>query len=365
LWASDAVGIDVSIATRRSVGIARLCSDEPMGQELAESSLVSALKRSAAGYALTDLRVAGLRAQIRVERRLPVTKLAALPWGVQSLAGRLVYGRFDLVHRLDLRLPPANAPEIVTVHDIAPLRFPDEGTFPRVGARSIMRAQAVVCPSRFSAGEIARQFGRTDVDVVHNGVDPEFVSAVPFDSHERRLLQLPERWVLHTGGASARKNLAGLAKAWPIVYAHNPGISLVLCGPHDPRRDQLFDALPATRIVGKVPRARLVRLMASAAAVVVPSLYEGYGLPALEAMATGVPLVATNAASLPEVTGPGAILVEPSPEALADGICQAIAGVPAELLASARELARARTWDAAAHQYDAIYDRVLRRAALT
>jgi glycosyltransferase involved in cell wall biosynthesis len=349
------------MSARSRIGIVRLCSAEPMGQELAERALVAALILANDKYSLTDLRIAGPRAPVAAERRLPVVKLSGLPWSTQRLVGRITYGRVNLVHRLDLRLPPAAAPEILTVHDIAPIRFSDEGRFPRMAMRSIMRAQAVACPSRFAAHELATQFGRTDIDVVPNGVDPAFLTASPLDSDERRLLGLPERWILHSGGASSRKNLGALAQAWPLVHARYPDITLLLSGPPDSRRDQLFRQLPGVRLMGKVSRPFLIKLMASAAVVVVPSHYEGFGLPALEAMACGVPLVATNVSSLSEVAGPGAILVDPTPEGLGEGLMQALAGVPAELLAASRELARARTWETAANGYLAIYDRVLAR----
>jgi glycosyltransferase involved in cell wall biosynthesis len=266
-----------------------------------------------------------------------------------------LYRDYKLVHRLDLRLPPAAAPEILTIRDLAPLRFPDEGTLPRSAARSISRASAIVSPSRFSADELEREFGRDDVHVIRDGIDEAFLDARPLTTDERIRLGLPERWVLHTGGASIRKNLAGLAAAWPRVVANCPGVELVMCGPADARRNAFFDDLPAVRLLGKVERTLLVQLMASATAVVVPSIYEGYGLPAQEAMAAGVPVVATAAASLPEVTGPGAILVDNDPEALAVGIQQALDGVAPELLLQARDEARSRTWAASARAYQEVY----------
>jgi glycosyltransferase involved in cell wall biosynthesis len=103
----------------------------------------------------------------------------------------------------------------------------------------------------------------------------------------------------------------------------------------------------------------VVNLIRSAAVVVVPSTYEGYGLPVLEAMASGVPVVASAAGSLPEIAGPGAILVEPTADGLAEGLCGALRGVDAHTLARARELAHSRTWDLAAASYKALYSSVL------
>lgn len=325
-----------------------------MGQEIAETQLIAALRDRDDGLSLSDVRVTGFRSAAVADRRLPLARIGRLPFSAQALIGRALYQGFDLIHRLDLRLPPARY-ELLTVHDVAPLRFPDEGVFPRTAAASIRSAAAVVCPSEFSAREISSQFGRTDVHVVPNGLDPIFLSARPLGAEDRTRLGLPERWALHTGGATTRKNLEALAEAWRIIAPDQHGLSLVLCGPEDPRRTELFRPLPNTHLIGRVPRELVPRLMASAAVVVVPSIYEGYGLPVLEAMAAGVPLVASNAASLPEVAGPGAILVDPTAHGLAGGITRALAGVPNETLAAARDLAASRSWAAAASAYATIY----------
>ena len=341
------------------VGFAHLCSGEPMGQELADQGLLAELLRDPGPHQVADLGVTGMHGESPgASRRLPLTKIQSMPWVGQRAVGSWLYRDYDLVHRLDLRLPPAVMPEILTIRDLAPLRFPDEGELPRWTARSVRRAAAVVTPSRFSANEVQREFGRNDIHVIPDGLDASFLEAQPLTTTERSRLCLPKQWVLHTGGASLRKNLAGLAAAWPRVAARYPDVELLMCGPADSRRTVLFERFQTVRMMGKLDRALLVQLMASAATVVVPSVYEGFGLPVQEAMAAGVPVVATAAASLPEVAGTGAILVENNPEALADGICRALEGVAPEILRQAQLDAHGRSWAATAQAYKNVYTAV-------
>ncbi len=329
-----------------------------MGQEIAETHLVKELVALDCGLSITDMRVSGLRSSVPAELRLPTGRISKLPYGAQLGVGRIAYRRADLVHRFDLRLPPGRR-EVLTVHDIAPLRFSDEGDFPRGAAQAIKRAAAVVCPSQFSANEVRDYFGRQDVHVIPNGVGSEFFNAVPLRPEELVALGLPERWLLHTGGATTRKNLQNLIGAWRLIESEHPDVSLVMCGPPDPRRTSLCRDVPRTILLGRVERELIPRLMASATAVVVPSLYEGFGLPALEAMATGAPLVVSNSGSLPEVAGLGALLVEPTVDGLAGGLTGAISGVSEFRREASLSLAASRTWKAAARSYIEVYHALL------
>jgi len=330
-----------------------------MGQQLADSQLLAALG-ARPDLDVRPLAVGSVRSTLRPDRRLPLGLLDRSPRSLKRAIGAVTYPR-GLVHRFDCRLPPAPH-EVVTVHDLAPLRFADEGGMPQHVGPALRRALAVVCPSEFSAGELRTEYGVEHVRVVPNGLDEVFVDARPLPVPERERMQLPERYVLHTGGATARKNLAALAGAWPAVRAAAPNVGLVLCGPVDERRSGLFHDLPGTHLLGKVPRHVLVGLMAAAAVVVVPSRYEGYGLPALEAMACGVPVVAARCASLPEVLAGHGNLVEPDGDGLAEGLIQALAVIDADQLSAARETARARTWASSARQYEQVYREVLDRA---
>ncbi|MDT4922224.1 MAG: hypothetical protein QOI15_3126, partial [Pseudonocardiales bacterium] len=262
------------------VVLATMAVSDPMGQQLYETQLLEHLP--SAGVNARACRVRSMRSSLPGEARAPLRALGTAPPSVQHAVARYLYGA-GLVHRCDLRLPAARG-EVVTVHDLAPLRFPDEGEIPPRAADSLRRARAVICPSQFAADEVKDLFG-IDAQVIHNGLDPAVWGDVPAAALDG--LELPEQFVLHSGGATKRKNLGALADAWHLVAAGHPTTSLVLCGPPDTRRTALFADLPRVRMLGKVDRSVHLALMSAAAVVVVPSTYEGFGFPALEAMARG------------------------------------------------------------------------------
>ena len=298
---------------------------EPMGQQVYEREVASrAQDELGPQWRVERVEVRSLRSPLPGTVRLPSYLMIDAPPALRRAAGRLIYRGHDIVHRLDLRLPPAPRPEILTVHDVIPWRFGDEHRVPSDAEATIRRAAVVICPSEFSAGEVASQFGVARPVAIPNGVNQAFFEAQPAGQARLDALGIRPPFVLHVGGCTERKNLAGLAAAWPQLRKARPDTMLVLIGPPDSRRDSLFRTLPGALLLGRVDDETVRGVMAASAAVVVPSLYEGFGLPALEAMAAGVPVVAARRSALPEVCGDAAYLVEPDGPGLAEGLVAAL-----------------------------------------
>jgi glycosyltransferase involved in cell wall biosynthesis len=329
-----------------------------MGQQVYEEEII----RRAPAALGPDIEVRreitrSVRSELPGTSRLPTWVLGSAPGLVRAAVGATLYRGADVVHRMGLGMPPARVPEIITIHDTVAWRFPDESAPEPFAAHDLRRAAAVIAPSQFSADDVAELLGIDHVHAIHNGVDERFFDARPLTEEQRRDLGLEGPYVLHAGGASKRKNLEGLADAWPLIAQSRPDLTLVLSGPPHPRRSKLFEPLTRTRLLGRVPNDIVPALIAGAEAVVVPSHYEGFGLPALEGMAAGVPVVAARTSSLVEVVGDGGLLVEPNGAALAEGLMHATSGSAevAEMTARGRRRAGTFTWERSAQQHATLW----------
>lgn len=234
-------------------------------------------------------------------------------------------GRLDLLHGMAFVIPLlAPAPAVVTVYDLSFLHFPEQ--FPRLQRlylttqtrRSCRQARRVVTISAASRDDLIRFFGISPerIDVVPPGIDEQFR---PLDAETvaafRRAQGLPERFVLHVGTLQPRKNLTVLVEA--MARLERAELPLVLVGGKGWFYEQIFARVEALGLQERVYFAGYVKdetlpLWYNAAALLVlPSVYEGFGLPILQALACGTPVVAAGVSALPEAGGSAALYFQP------------------------------------------------------
>ena len=241
-------------------------------------------------------------------------------------------GPIDVVHATNYVAPPAKAPVIVSVYDLTVLRFPelcrpDTLEYPALLKRAIQRGAILHAPSHAIAEELVSELGAPADRVVT--IPLGLPNVYGGDSDAGRVVARAEHYVLTLGSIDPRKNLPGLVDAFNILASNDASVYLVHAGPsgwdggafessirNSPFRDRI-------RVLGYVGADTRANLLAGASVFAYPSLYEGFGFPPLEAMATGVPVVATSVGSLPEVLGDGAFFVEADDaDALASALAQ-------------------------------------------
>lgn len=346
--------------------VATMASAVPMGAQVYQEEIAgragSALERVSNGRPwLVDRMIARpMRSDLPGTRRVPVGWLTTTSVRNRRAFGRLIYPRRAVVHRMDLALPPSPHCDVLTIYDVVAWKFPDESAPLPFAAQEARAADAVVCISEHTAADAVELLGVRDPHVVHLGVDPRFLDAAPLPESALRQLGIRPPFVLHAGGASERKNLRALAEAWPVVHQAHPEVQLVLAGPEHRLRTDLFDGRPGTRLIGRAPDRIVPGLIASSSSVVVPSLYEGFGLPVLEAMAAGTPVVVARTSSLIEVAGDAGVLVEPTPSGIVEGLMFTLKGGQdvAMLTERGRDRAKQYTWERCAAEHAEVWSRL-------
>jgi glycosyltransferase involved in cell wall biosynthesis len=297
--------------------------------------------------------VDGLPAEVvheyRASRSLP-GRVAAMT--LASLGGGSLRARFaglDAVHfPLSVMIPRVSSPPTVASvldvqHELLPQFFSRaERTYRRaVYGWTVRRSRLVITISRHAATTLVER-----LDVPEQRVRPIHLG---IDHHRFRPGDEPrEAFLLYPALGWPHKNHGRLFEAFALLRRERPQLELVLTGYDGP-------APAAVRVLGRVSPDELARLYRTAAALVFPSLYEGFGQPPLEAMASGCPVACSNAASLPEVCGDAARLFDPtSPEAIAEAVDEVLRD-PGPWRERGFRRAAAFTWDATARAHDDVY----------
>jgi glycosyltransferase involved in cell wall biosynthesis len=276
-------------------------------------------------------------------------------------------GAVDVVHALNFVAPPARVPVIVMVHDLTFVRFPELCTpdtlrYPDAIRRALARGAHLHVPSDFVADEVRDEFGLEPdrVTRIYSGLAP--TGGGDADAGRRRAGA--SRYVLALGTVEPRKNLPRLVAAFDTLASEDPEARLVVAGPDGWGTGAFTEAVAHAHHRHRVHRLGWVDpkdrrdLLAGAAAFAYPSLYEGFGIPPLEAMAAGTPVVAARAGAIPEIVGDAAELVDPhDADALAAALHRVLndAAHRARLVALGTERAARFTWTQAAAEAVALY----------
>jgi glycosyltransferase involved in cell wall biosynthesis len=298
-----------------------------------------------------------------------------IPW-------RLWREHVDLVHEPHYVLPPATrCRSVVTIHDCIHLMFPQylRNRLAYAYARTSMwtatrQASRILTVSEASKRDILHFFDipPEKVQVVYNAIDHRFLTAPDEATTDRvrQRYQLDHPFVLYVGNIRPHKNLERLIDAFGRARPRGPeGLKLVVIGDEVSKYPSLRQTVHRhkldkhVRFLGFQPHETLASFYRLAAAFVFPSLYEGFGLPPLEAMACGTPVVTSNVSSLPEVAGDAALLVDPyNVEAIAEGLVIVLTDEARRQRMIVRGLARARqfSWAESVARIHAVYQEVLR-----
>jgi len=306
-----------------------------------------------------------------VDRRIPV-RLLNLLWHrmewppIEALTAR----RFDVVHSSHpLLMPSREAAQVITIHDLNFLSHPERTRaeirrdYPRLAHRHAQRADAIIVPSAFTAGEVERTLG----------VPADRIAVCPHGAPTWTPRAEPpsDGYLLFFSTLEPRKNVGGLLDAYEqLLVARRPVPELVLAGKATEESAAWLDRIARpplkgfVRHIGYVEPVNRRKLYDGARLLVMPSFEEGFGIPVLEAMAAGVPVVAADRGSLPEVLGGAGVLVNPDrPEEIAAGVLRLLEDRAHAAECFKRGIVRAREfrWDRTVQRVRAAYQHAIAR----
>jgi glycosyltransferase involved in cell wall biosynthesis len=291
----------------------------------------------------------------------------------------------DLFHAPHYVLPPlTQCKSVVTIHDVIHLLFPQylpnrlAWAYARASlSAATRRADRILTVSETSKNDILRRFKvpAEKITVIYNAIDERF-NVMPTEEQVTRVrerYQLDQRFALYVGNIKPHKNLERLIDAFAELRRSGiEDVRLLIIGDEISKFPALRRAVHRNklhkhvRFLGFVPIETLAVLYRLASVFVFPSLYEGFGLPPVEAMASGTPVVTSSVSSLPEVVGDAALLVDPyDTHSIADGMRQVLVdcGLAERLSARGREQASKYSWQRSIERVHEIYNEVLQASA--
>lgn len=368
--------IDISPAAHRKAGLGRYA------RELAERAcrLDTADEYSVFTYGRSEAQIPAPLAHLP----LLSVPLAAKPWRMSVLLAHYAHAPMDrlfpgvsLFHGTDHLLPRfRRVRSVFTLHDLIPMLFPEfhlplnRWFLTLMFPKFLRHADAIVAVSECTKRDAVRIYGVPEdkITVIYNGVDARFRPVPDADAlrRVRAAYNLPEAYILYLGTIEPRKNLVRLLEACHALrqqgYPHRLAIVGAKGWLYQPVFDKIAELGLESEVIfpGFIADEDLPAVYAGASLFAFPSLYEGFGIPPLEAMACGVPTLVSDTSSLPEVVGDAALQVTPTDTTAIRAGMERILTDPAlaaKLAAKGPERARLFTWEKAAEQLVALYRR--------
>lgn len=298
-----------------------------------------------------------------------------------SYGGTIRRRGVELFHEPHYTLPAGlSGNSVVTIHDLIHLKFPE---YFSAGARAyawlmmrhaVQHSGAVIAVSERTKQDIIERFGIREekIHLVYNGVAKHFRRLEPSEALQqfKRRFSLDKPFVLYVGGFGRHKNISVLLRAFCLLVRKEKGVQLVFAGKRffedgDLSREALRLGIESfIKDLGILQDDELVTLYNLASVVVLPSLYEGFGFPALEAMACGTPVVVSDRGALPEIVGDAALIAEAeNAESLASAMENLLVDseLRNRLIERGRKRAAGFTWEEAARKTAQVYEKVLNR----
>lgn len=317
-------------------------------------------------------------------RRLPFSKYSKLlPFAYSHLllASWLTRDQLDVFHATANVMPLSyNRPTVVTVHDLAIFEHPE--WFPSQIAstkllvpQTLKKATKIIAVSQTTKKDLRDLFGvpGKKISVVYEAADTALLKLKDSKTDVRKKYGLPKKYVLYVGTIEPRKSLTTLIQSWQRLALSRPtaikDAMLVIAGGIGYKGDEVIELLntlnaPSIKYLGYIPHNHKVLLMKNATAFVFPTLYEGFGLPVLEAMQLSVPVITSDVSSVPEVTGTTAILTRPEDiEEIARGIKDVLTkpSLAKKMATAGRKQAKKFSWARAARETVKVYEQAAGR----
>lgn len=291
-------------------------------------------------------------------------------WEEEILPGLIEKSKADVYHAVSNKgVPKIGVPSVVTVHDLIPFVFPEspEYYYFKYAAYglAVNRADRIICISKHTEKDLLRFFPETKgkIKVVYNGVDAVKKGA-PNPFREKA------PYIVYNGGFGARKNVDGLVRSFAeIIKADGyEKLTLLILGEKVGTYQETYDLVKKIGMEKRVMFAGYIKpdemgpILADAACMIYPSLYEGFGLPPLEAMSAGCPVISSKNSSLEEVVGEAGILVDPTDEnQIVDSFKRVMEdkALRGKLIADGYKWVNNFSWDRSAGEVEKIYKKVV------